>query len=457
MKKRIITLVLALMMCLSLVPITAFAANNANVTDIRNVGDTITFGGYYGKPIVWQVHSIDTNAGKALLIPQEMVGYWSFNDVKEDTTWEKSSIRTWLNTVFLNNAFSDSERAVILESDIDNKANSQHSVGGSANTKDKVFLLSEDEAIRYFSSDSARVAKVNFTQAQIENLAKALSSRSNPSYSVTYDDAVAELTSYNGTTDWWWLRTSGRELVRAAAVSYSGELYAVGNEVEEPYGGLRPAIWVNIKQSSLGNTSDWAKSEIEKADTLGLLPESLKGQDLTKPITRAEFAAVAVKVYENLSSTTTTPSPSNTFTDTQDNYVLRAHNTGLMVGVSDDKFDPNTILNRESAATALTRVLKRAYIPGWTFATDGNYTLNYTRHATFADDANISSWAKDSVYFMAANSIILGVGNNSFAPRAVTSAEQAAGYASATREAAIIIGVRLVENMGGKPLDYTGN
>jgi len=204
------------------------------------------------------------------------------------------------------------------------------------------------------------------------------------------------------------------------------------------------------------NASGWAKPELEKAQSYGLIPDSLKAADLTKPITRAEFAAVVVKVFENLSGTTTTPSLASTFTDTQDNYVLRAHNTGLMVGVSDNKFDPNTVLNRESAATALTRVLKRAYIPGWTYPTDGNYTLNYTRPATFEDDAQISSWAKDSVYFMAANNVIQGVGGNKFAPRATTTAEQAAGYAIATREQAIIIGVRLVENLKDKPLNYTG-
>jgi len=89
-----------------------------------------------------------------------------------------------------HSAFSDSERAVILESNIENKANSQYGLGGGANTKDKVFLLSEDEATRYFSSDGARIAKVILTQTQIENLAKALSSRSNLSYSVSYDHAV---------------------------------------------------------------------------------------------------------------------------------------------------------------------------------------------------------------------------------------------------------------------------
>ena len=203
------------------------------------------------------------------------------------------------------------------------------------------------------------------------------------------------------------------------------------------------------------DASDWAQPELAKADALDLIPDSLIGADLTKPITRAEFAAVAVKVYENLSGTKTTPSATTTFTDTTDTEVLKAHNTDLMVGVSAGKFDPNALLNREQAATALTRVLKRAYIPDWTFATDGNFKLNFTRPATFADDTQISDWAKESVYFMAANEIIKGVGENKFAPKAVTSAEQAAGYASATREQAIIIGMRLVDNLKGKDLPYT--
>ena len=202
-------------------------------------------------------------------------------------------------------------------------------------------------------------------------------------------------------------------------------------------------------------TSDWALSEIGKADSLGLIPETLKGADLSQPITRAEFAAVTVKVFENLTDTKTTPSSTSTFTDTTDAEVLKAHNTNLMIGVSATEFEPNTLLNREQAATALTRVLKRANIPGWTFPTDGQYKLNFTRPATFADDAQISDWAKESVYFMAANDIIKGVGENKFAPKAVTSAEQATGYATATREQAIIIGLRLVESLKDKPIDYT--
>jgi hypothetical protein len=40
--------------------------------------------------------------------------------------------------------------------------------------------------------------------------------------------------------------------------------------------------------------SDWAKSELQKANDLGLIPDILKGTDMTKPITREEFAKLAV-------------------------------------------------------------------------------------------------------------------------------------------------------------------
>ncbi len=221
--------------------------------------------------------------------------------------------------------------------------------------------------------------------------------------------------------------------------------------------------------------SDWAKPELEKAKELGLIPTVLDGADLTKPITRAEFAAVSVKAYEKLSGTAAIPAVNNPFTDTKDVEVLKAYNTGITSGVSADKFDPDALLNREQAATMLTRTFKAACWEGWTLELDSTYiahtlktvsphgeavylnvseTANntaggvvYNRVTMFADDKDISSWAKDSVYFMAANGIINGVGDNKFAPKNVTSEDQAKGYANATREQALIIAVRMVENL----------
>ena len=196
--------------------------------------------------------------------------------------------------------------------------------------------------------------------------------------------------------------------------------------------------------------SEWATPELEKAFELNLIPLSLMqpSVDYRDPINRAEFAAVSVRVYESLSGAGALPAVTNPFTDTSDADVLKAYNVGITDGVGANRFDPYALLNREQAATMLTRVFKRVTMPGWTLSTDGGYTLTYLMAARFADDANISPWAKDSVYFMVANNIIQGMGSNMFAPRATTSTQEAAGYATATREQALAIAVRMVENLG---------
>ena len=207
--------------------------------------------------------------------------------------------------------------------------------------------------------------------------------------------------------------------------------------------------WSNVLElnAMAFDASAWAQSELQQAEALGLIPDILDGADLTADITRAEFAAVAVKVYEALSGTAALPALANPFTDTTDVEILKAYNIGAVNGTSATTYSPNDLLNREQAATMLTRVFKRVTLPGWTLSTDAQFTLPYEKPTPFADDKDISDWAKDSVYFMAANGIINGVGNNKFAPKNVTTEEQANGYANATREQALIIAVRMVENL----------
>lgn len=194
-------------------------------------------------------------------------------------------------------------------------------------------------------------------------------------------------------------------------------------------------------------TSTWAESEIDRAKEYGLIPEILEGAVMTEPITRLEFAAVSVKTYEKLSGTTALPATVNPFTDCSDPEMLKAYNLNVAVGVAPDTFAPNKLLNREQAATMLTRVFKRATMPGWSYEGDAQYPLQFTQPARFADDALISDWARESVYFMAANQIINGMGENKFAPSNTTTAQEANHYANATREQALAIAVRMVENL----------
>jgi len=195
------------------------------------------------------------------------------------------------------------------------------------------------------------------------------------------------------------------------------------------------------------NAAGWAVPELQTAVSDGLYPDALRGADLTQPVTRAEFAAVAVKLYETLGSTTAPISPSGTFTDTQDLNVLKACALGITDGVGGGLFAPDASITREAAATMLTRVYKALNWEGWTLADNADYTAHLldTRDVTpFADVAAISTWARASVSFMSKYGIVNGIGGNAFSPQGTS-----------TRQEAIIIANRLYTAINAGKIDYT--
>ncbi|MBP5245032.1 MAG: S-layer homology domain-containing protein, partial [Clostridia bacterium] len=213
----------------------------------------------------------------------------------------------------------------------------------------------------------------------------------------------------------------------------------------------------DIDFSSFGETeawekaSEWAEEWLKTANALGLIPDCLIGADMTKQINRREFASVAVKVYEALAGVKTEPIANNPFADCDDVEVLKAYNVGITDGTGEGEFSPENGLTRQEAATMLTRVYKKYAIENWTLKTDkefdGVFKAMFEKPEDFADDADIDDWAKDSVYFMKAKSIINGVGDNKFAPKHGVAAEEAENYGLATREEALKIAVGMVNNL----------
>lgn len=195
---------------------------------------------------------------------------------------------------------------------------------------------------------------------------------------------------------------------------------------------------IGINADAWSNASAWATPELQKADKAGLIPDCLKGQDLARDITRAEFAALSVRLYEVMSDKTAAPAPQNPFTDTSDPEVLKAYALGITNGTSATTFAPSLLIPREQVAAMLTRTVRAA---------KANLSLDAAGTPQFADDALISPWAKESVYFMAKHEIIKGVGDGKFAPRNTTAAEEATGYANATREQSIVIAMRSLETL----------
>jgi hypothetical protein len=198
------------------------------------------------------------------------------------------------------------------------------------------------------------------------------------------------------------------------------------------------SIYSNIastKVDAYGDAHIWAKPELDKAVENNLIPDSLKGADMTKPITREEFAEVALRLYEVTTGLSASPVSPNPFPDTTNPEILKALNIGIVAGYSDGRFGPKDLINREQVASMLTRAIKKM-VPGADFSTIGA--------PTFKDGKFISSWALNDVMYITKQGIILG-SDGKFMPKATTAKEIADGYANTTREMAIMMGVRTFE------------
>lgn len=204
-----------------------FLKQKAGLTNV-NVGSTIKFGFYEqdnntsnGKEeIEWKVLAVDGN--KALVISQYALDCQKYNSTYTDTTWEKCSLRTWLNGTFYNAAFGSDHQKMIASSTVTADKNPSYSTSPGNNTTDKVFLLSITEVYKYFSSESAR-------QCQ----------------GTAYCYAQGAYKASNGNC-WWWPRSPGYGSDRAAGVRSDGSVYFDGYGVDRVSGAVRPALWINL-------------------------------------------------------------------------------------------------------------------------------------------------------------------------------------------------------------------
>ncbi len=203
--------------------------------------------------------------------------------------------------------------------------------------------------------------------------------------------------------------------------------------------------WDNLKTSYDSDVSEWSSPEMEEAYDAGLVPENLVGKDLTEPVSRAEFSAIAVELYESLSGENAKPAKTpfvDITGDENEDYIKKAYDLNVVVGVSETEFAPDAGITREQLATMLCRTIKKYKFPEWSYATDADYYLDSEGVKKFADDGDISGYAKPSVYYMVKMGIINGVSETHFAPRNTNTEQEASGYASATREQAIALSLR---------------
>ena len=175
------------------------------------------------EPIVWDVLAVED--GRALLISHSALDAKPYHETYENVTWETCSHRAWLNDDFLKTAFDDNELACILVTTVDNSASQNpedenYWKQDSADTEDRVFLLSYAEAWEYYKRDRRRTCEATQT-------------------------AIARGVWTDTTNScWWWLRSPGFRPNDAAGVKSQG--YLNHRDVSSTTAGVRPAMWVDV-------------------------------------------------------------------------------------------------------------------------------------------------------------------------------------------------------------------
>lgn len=186
--------------------------------------------------IEWIVLDVDEKNNKALLLSRYGLSNKPYNDTYTDVTWEKCTLRGWLNDKFLNSVFTEKEQAAILTTKVDNSASQGYdgwNTKGGNDTTDKIFLLSYAEANRYLG---VTYGNTNNTKARVAPTAYAIAQGARTALAKTADGEP---------TGWWWLRSPGRSQSDAALVLTFGSLYYSSVDGDDYV--VRPALWVNLE------------------------------------------------------------------------------------------------------------------------------------------------------------------------------------------------------------------
>lgn len=163
------------------------------------------------------------------------------------------------------------------------------------------------------------------------------------------------------------------------------------------------------------STVPWAEESILALADRGIV--NGKGNDNFAPndsISRAEYLKILVAALNLVDDNAAV-----SFADVDTNhwakkYIASAVSSGITNGVSTTEFAPGGLVTREQAAVFTARAMAKC---GVALEADENL---------FADDAQISDWARESVNNLKKLGILVGSGDNTVAPKANLSRAEAA-------------------------------
>lgn len=213
-----------------------------------NIGDVVKMGAYthpYNSeidpisvrlPIEWLV--LDVVDGKALLLSLYSIDVMPFTDdwyelVSDgNATWETSELRKWLNETFYYFAFNKDEEMCVILAENKTADNYMYGVDGGGDTFDLVFLLSIDEAQKYFDSNAERRTQIK-PDCEKRDFSLAMEG-----------DYPRNTTDYYD----WWLRSPGDTNGAIAYVGRTGDIVMEGVWIDNSETSVRPAMWIDLEK-----------------------------------------------------------------------------------------------------------------------------------------------------------------------------------------------------------------
>lgn len=191
------------------------------------VGEAITFGHYPQRgadagpePVEWIVLDVDRNA--ATLISKCALDAMPYSGGEPIVSWESCTLRNWLNHHFADAAFTDDERAMLVSTRVMAGMNPAFPTNPGNDTQDRVYLLSIEEAERFFRSDRDRICAAT-----------------------AYAKARGAGTNRMDTCRWW-LRSPGIHSDHAAFIMRIGSIFRRGGSVLNGDLGVRPVIVLSL-------------------------------------------------------------------------------------------------------------------------------------------------------------------------------------------------------------------
>lgn len=197
--------------------------------------------------------------------------------------------------------------------------------------------------------------------------------------------------------------------------------------------------------SALTDVSSWAEPDVMAASAAGLMPDTFAALAAKSSVSRAEFCAVALNLYEAERETTVKRTSKVYFDDCDDPDVNTAYEMNLISGRGNGVFAPDESVSRQDLCVILDSVREQCEVD----KPDATVSAS-----SFPDGGEVRDYAVSATETMLSTGIIKGV------EATVSNDPEQAGetvtllqpQGTATREQALIMASRFLDAFDAEPL-----